>query len=281
MIVLNSHQRELLRHALLRHRQGYTHSEADYVKDVLQVALNTYKKCVSVSDSEDLPMKRRTLTAILKATNIPPSTIAVDLVLPSAAEQFGNYDPQQFSYLVGTYFLHRRSFQTGSNIVRGVFEISINEQKRCLSFEEYNDYISDGGMHDDSHYTGDLYMNEERSLYSMFYLSNGYMRLTMTQAPVRSGPGPAGTLPLGGIKLRGGLFTHGRGKGVWQPTFSPVSIVSLPERQWKKAREECRTIKPDDPEFEALNRELVYAEDYAGVVTPLMFNRGNGPKSGR
>jgi hypothetical protein len=281
MIVLNSHQRELLRHALLRHRQGYTHSEADYVKDVLQVALNTYKKCVSVGDAEDLAMKRRTLTAILKAANIAPAAIAVDLVMPSAAEEFGNYDPQQFSYLVGTYFLHRRSFQTGHNIVRGVIEISINEQKRCLRFEEYNDYISDGGMHDDSLYGGDLYMNEERSLYSMFYISNGYMRLTMTQAPVRSGPGPAGTLPPGGIKLRGGLFTHGRGKGVWQPTFSPVSIASLPERQWKQAREQCRTIKPDDPEFEALNRELVYAEDYASVVTPLMFNRASGPKGGR
>jgi hypothetical protein len=281
MIVLNSHQRELLRHALLRHRQGYTHSEADYVKNVLQVALNTYKKCVSVGDTEDLAMKRRTLTVILKAANIDPAAIAVDMVMPSAAEQFGNYDPQQFNHLIGTYFLHRRSFQTGNNIVRGVIDISSNAQKRCLCFDEYNDYISDGGMHDDSHYGGDLYMNEERSLYSMFYVSNGYMRLTMTQAPVRSGPGAAGTLPPGGIKLRGGLFTHGRGKGVWQPTFSAVSITSLPERQWKKAREECRTIKPEDPEFEALNRELVYAEDYASVVTPLMYNRPNGLKSGR
>jgi hypothetical protein len=281
MIVLSGHQRELLRHALLRHRQGYAHSEADYVRDVLQVALNTYKKCISVAETEELQMKRRTLAAILKAANIDPAAIDVDLVMPSAVEQFGNYEPQHYSYLLGTYFLHRRSFQTGNNIVRGVIQISINEQKRCLQFDEYNDYISDGGMHDDSHYSGELYMNEERSLFSMFYVLNGYLRLTMTQAPVRNSPGAAGTLPRGGIKLRGGLFTHGRGKGVWQPTFSAVSIESLPTALWKKAREECRTIKPDDPEFEALNRELMYAEDYTSVVTPLMFSRPGNGKNGR
>jgi hypothetical protein len=280
MIVLNSHQRELLRHALLRHRQGYTQSEADYVKDVLQVALNTYKKCISAGDTEELSMKRRTLIAILKAAKIEPAAIAVDIVMPASVEQYGNYDPQQFSYLVGTYFLHRRSFSTGHNIVRGVVEISIDEQKRCLRFDEYNDYISDAGMHDDSHYQGDVYMNEERSLYSMFYTSNGYMRLTMTQAPVRSGAGAAGTLQRGGIKWRGGLFTHGKGKGVWQPTYSAFMMESLPERLWKKAREECRTMTPEDPEFEGANRELLFAEDYSCVSTPLMFNRG-GPKGGR
>jgi hypothetical protein len=170
---------------------------------------------------------------------------------------------------------------TGLNIVRGIVEISLNEQKRCLRFDEYNDYISDAGMHDDSHYQGDMYMNEERSLYSMSYCHNGYMRLTMTQAPVRSGTGAAGTLQRGGIKWRGGLFTHGKGKGVWQPTFSAMVMESLPERQWKKARAECRTMTPDDPEFEQANRELLFAEDYCCVTTPLMFNRPGGPKSGR
>jgi hypothetical protein len=183
--------------------------------------------------------------------------------------------------LVGTYFLHRRSFSTGLNIVRGVVEISIDEQKRCLRFDEYNNYISDAGMHDDSRYQGDVYMNEERSLYSMFYTSNGYMRLSMAQAPVRSGPGAAGTLQRGGIKWRGGLFTHGKGKGVWQPTFSAFMMESLPERLWKKAREECRTMKPDDAEFEPANRELLFAEDYSCVSTPLMFNRATSPKGGR
>ncbi len=281
MISLNTHQRELLRHALLRHRQSYTQSEAIYVRDVLKVALNTYKKCITITDDDEFTLKRRTLTAVLSAANINPASIGVDLVIPSAEEHYGNYDPNNFSYLIGTYFLHRRSFQTGQNIVRGVFEISVNEQKRCLRFEEYNNYLSDGGMHDDSNYIGEVFINEERSLFSMLYTSSGYLRLSMTQAPVRSGSGPAGTLPRGGIKLRGGLFTHGRGKGVWQPTFSAISIESLPERQWKKARDECRTIKPDDPEFEALNRELLYAEDFASVVTPLMFTRPASPKAGR
>jgi hypothetical protein len=281
MIVLASHQRELLRQALLRHRQGYTHSEAEYVKNVLCVALNTYKKCVTEGETEPLPLKRRTLAAILKAARIEPAAIGVDMILPSAVDQYGGYEPASFSYLVGAYFLHRRSFQTAQNIVRGVVEISIDEQKRCLRFDEYNNYISDGGMHDDNHYTGEVYMNEERSLYSMLSIADGQMRLTMTQAPVRNGHGAAGTLPRGTIKWRGALFTHGRGKGVWQPTFSALSMESLPERQWKKARDDCRTIKPDDPEFEGLNREIIYAEEYAAVVTPLMFSKSQTPKVGR
>ena len=281
MIILESHQRELLRHALVRHRQGYTHSEAEYVKNVLCVALNTYKKCVAESDDSDLSLKRRTLAALLKAARIDPAAIGIDMVLPTAVEQYGSYEPAAFSHLVGTYYLHRRSFQTALNIVRGVVEIAIDEQKRCLKYAEYNNYISDGGMHDDNHYTGDIYMNEECSLYSMLSIVEGQMGLMMTQAPVRNGQGAAGTLTRGAIKWRGALLTHGRGKGVWQPTFTAISMESLPERHWRKAREECRTIKPDDPEFEALNREIAYAEEYAAVVTPLMFFKSQTPKSTR
>jgi hypothetical protein len=273
MIVLEPPARKRLRQALIKHRQGYAQSEGVYAKTVLKVALNTYKKCIAVPNGEPLGLKRQTLIGVLKAAHIDPTSVGIDVVLPASVEQYGSYDPAEYSFLVGQYFLHRRSFQTGLNIVRGVFEIKIDPQKRCLAFEEFHRYIADGGIADESHYTGEIYMNPDRSLFSMLAITGGQTRLMMTQSPVRNGPGSAGSLPRAGVRLRGAVLTHGLGKGVWQPTVSAVSIESLPERQWKQAKSSCRTIKPDDPEFEALDREISHAENYASVMTPLMYNR--------
>jgi hypothetical protein len=273
MIVLEPPARKRLRQALIKHRQGYTQSEGVYAKTILKVALNTYKKCIAVPNGEPLGLKRHTLIGVLKAAHIDPASIGIDVVLPSSVEQYGSYDPGEYAFLVGFYFLHRRSFQTGLNIVRGVFEIRIDPQKRCLVFEEFHRYVADGGIADESQYTGEIYMNPDRSLFSMLAITGGQTRLMMTQSPVRNGAGTAGSLPRAGVRLRGAVLTHGLGKGVWQPTVSAVSIESLPERQWKQARTFCRTIKPDDPEFEGLDREISHAENYASVMTPLMYNR--------
>jgi hypothetical protein len=281
MIVLEPPVRKRLRLALIKHRQGYTQSEGVYAKTVLKVALNTYKKCIAVPNGEPLGLKRHTLVGVLKAAHIDPASVGIDVVLPSSVEQYGNYDPGEYAFLAGTYFLHRRSFQTGMNIVRGVFEIKIDLEKRCLAFEETHRYIADGGIADESRYTGEIYMNPDRSLYSMLAITGGQTRLMMTQSPVRSVAGSAGSLARASIRLRGAVLTHGLGKGVWQPTVSAVSIESLPERQWKQAKTYCRTIKPDDPEFEALDTEICHAEHYASVMTPLMYSRPGPRQPGR
>ena len=66
MIVVSSQSRKKLRQALLKHRQGFALSEADYVKQVLKVALNTYKKCIAAPDGTELTLKRHTLINMLK-----------------------------------------------------------------------------------------------------------------------------------------------------------------------------------------------------------------------
>jgi hypothetical protein len=271
MIVLEPPARKRLRQALIKHRQSYPQSEGEYVKSVLKVALNTYKKCIAPPNGDALTLKRHTLIGLLNSAKIEPTTVGIDVVLPSKAEQYGNYDPKDYAFLVGTYYLHRRSFMTALNIVRGVIEIRIDAEKRCLAFEEYNNYISDSGNPDDNRYTGEIFMNSDRSLLGLLATPEGQVRLLMTQSPLRNGPGNAGTLQRAGIRLRGSLLTHGRGKGVWQPTMSAISIESLPERMWQKARAACRTITPDDKEFKDLDREICYAEEYATVTTPLMY----------
>ncbi len=271
-IALESAPRAILRHALIKHRLRHELNEAEYVKSVLKIALNTYKKCVAVEDAA-LILKRGTLMSLLKATRLAPVALGLDIEMPSIVEQFGNYDPHNFAYLVGTYFLHRRSFQSANNIVRGVLEIHIDEQKRCLCFEEYNNYLSDGGMPDQNRYTGDIHVDEERSVFSFLALVAGKPRLMTTQGAVWDNIGTAASLDRGGIRLRGALLAHGRGRGVSQPTITAVALESLHNREWKQARTKCRTITPDDAEFALAERELIYAEDLSTVMTPMIHVR--------
>ena len=145
MIVVSNAARVELRQALLRHRQGYELSEAEYVKKVLKIALNTYKRCIETPNGEDLHLKRPTLVGLLKTTKLDPSALGIELALPTAPDQYGGYDPSEFASIVGLYFVHRRSFLTAKNIVRGVLDIHVDAEKRCLAFEEYNNYVADSG----------------------------------------------------------------------------------------------------------------------------------------
>jgi hypothetical protein len=261
----------------VKHRQNYEISEADYVNNVLDVALNTYKKCIAIDDTP-LVLKRSTVLGLLKATRIAPEEIGLDIALPGTVDQYGGYDPKDYAFLVGQYYIYRRSFLTAENIVRGVLEIRIDLQKRCLGFEEYNNYVSDGGMQDDNLYTGDIHLNTERSLYSLLSMDKGQPRLIMTQGPVCDGKTPAAALDRGGIKFRGALLTYGKGKGVWQPTVSAIAMESLHSREWKQARGRSQTLYPADPDFVLADRELTFAEKFATVMTPLMYNKPSGAR---
>ena len=192
-------------------------------------------------------------------------------MLPAAAEQYGGYDPADYKHLVGTYYMHRRSFLTARNIVRGVVTISIDDEKRCLAFEEFNDYISDAGIHDQTLYNGQIHINRDRNLFSLHATNDGHHRLLMAQSPYQA-KGANPNLPgWSRIVVRGVLLTHGVARGMWQPTVSAVVMESLPPNMGKNARAQCRTIKPDDPEFAAIGLEIAFAEEHASVMTPLMW----------
>lgn len=263
--------RKQLRVSLLRHRQGFALSEADYVEKVLKVSLNTYKKCVDELDDTDLRLKRRTLISILKAAKIDPASLGLDVLVPSASHEYGGYDPEDFKYLVGTYFTHRRSFLTARNIVRGILTISLDQENRCFAFEEYNNYISDAGLHDETFYNGAIHINRDRNLFSFHATNDGQNRLLMAQNPIRTTTEGTGTTGHPRVLIRGVLLTHGVARGVWQPTVSAIAMESLLPSMWKNARSHCRTIAPDDPDFAAIALEIAFAEEHSTVMTPLMW----------
>ncbi len=271
MIVVPDTARSQLRISLLRHRQGYELSEADYVKKVLRLALNTYKKCIDAP----LRLKRQTLIGLLKITKLTPGEFGLELSLPTASSQYGGYEPSEFKGLVGQYFVHRRSFLTARNIVRGILEIHIDDEKRCLAFEEYQNYIADSGLRDSFSYTGEIYINAARTLFSMVAFREGQCRLMMTQRPEQFSSEISDAAPpkRGATRMRGALLTHGFARNFWQPALSAVALESLPASMWRHARDHCRTIKPDDPEFASIALEIAYAEEHATTMTPLMFTK--------
>jgi hypothetical protein len=282
MIIVPETARVQLRQALLRHRQSYELSEADYVKKVLKIALNTYKKCIETTDVEPLHLKRHTLIGLMKVAKLTPETLGIDVLMPTVSDQYGGYEPSEFKDLVGQYFVHRRSFLTAKNFVRGVLEIRIDDEKRCLAFEEYHNYIADSGLRDSFSYTGEIYINAPRTLFSMVAVRDGQVRLLMTQRPEQISRGISGISPQqrGATRMRGALLTHGFARNFWQAAVSAVALESLPPSMWRHARDLCRTIKPDDAEFAAIALEIAYAEEHATTMTPLMFTKVHAEKMG-
>ena len=272
-IVLNEMAWKTLREAVLRHRRGYALTEAAYAAQILDVSINTFKKCVSEPHSDGLSLKEQTLVSLIKVTKVDAGELGIDVEIPGSEPQYGGYDPEQLKEMVGTYFTFRRSFLTARNIVRGFLEIRIDEKKRCLAFEEFNKYVSDAGFDDETNYRGEIYINDTRTLFSLIAFQDGQMRATMTQGVIRAQGEGANPAARGRLRLRGTLLTHGRARGGWQPTVSAVVAESLPQSMWKTARKQTRTILPDDPEFAAAAVEIAYAEEHSCVLTPLMWSR--------
>ncbi len=263
---LSGQQKDRFQTDLRAHREAFSLSDADYAERVLRVSLNTYKKCVQSNGTASLSLKRHTLINIFGNAGLNPKDYGLSVTLPCQGSQFGGYLKRDYQLLCGRFFLYRRSFLTGRNITRGVLEIYANDLKECLSFHEFQRYVSDAGIPDEMHYTGDIYMNQERSLLSLPAYSEGQVRLTLLHMPHK----PVGKEKL---KMRGALLTFGIPQGYWQPTVSCVYIEGPIDGRHPAPRDLCGTIPTGTREFAALSAELVHAEERATVMTPLMWRK--------
>ena len=272
-IVLDEVAWKYLREVVVKHRRTSQMNDAAYAKTILGVSVNTYKKCIAEPNIAGLPLKEQKLLALVKAVKLDPVRLGIDAVEPSFDSQYGGYDPDQFKDLAGSYYVHRRSFLHACNIVRGIVDIRIDEKKRCLAFEEYNNYISDAGFKDETLYKGEIYINETRSLFGLQAVHEGQARLMMLQSIVRAQGALADPNVRGRLRWRGALLTFGRPREAWQPTITAVVLESLPPAQWKSARKQCRTIEPSNPEFATIALEIAHAEEHACIMTPLLWNR--------
>ena len=178
LISLNGPQRERFRKDLQRHRDTFSLNDADYSARVLKISLNTLKRCLLPKAQNPLTLKRSTFISVFANAELDPKRYGLIAALPAQGSEFGGYQKKDYDFLCGRHFIYRRSFLTAKNINRCILEISVNDMKECLSFREAQHYVSDSGVRDEQHYSGDIYMNRERSILSLPAYFEGQVRLT-------------------------------------------------------------------------------------------------------
>ena len=214
LISLQGRQRERFRKDLQGHRETFSLNDVDYAAQILKISLNTLKRCLQPKTSPTLTLKRSTFISVFANAGLDSKRYGLIAALPAQGSQFGGYQKKDYQSLCGRHFVYRRSFLTAQNINRCILEISINDVKECLSFHEVQHYVSDSGVRDEQHYTGDIYMNRERSILSLPAFFEGQVRLTLIHTPQ--------TKKNEQLKMRGALLTFGVAKGFWQPTAGCV-----------------------------------------------------------
>ncbi len=273
-ITLGGRQREKLRADLLKHRESFSLNDADYVADVLKISLNTLKKCLDDKASGALTLKRQTFLSIFRYAGLNPQDYGLTATLPSRAAPYGGYGKDDYAYLCGRHYLYRRSFLTGRNINRLVLDIAASKAKECLTFHEFQHYVSDSGVRDEQHYIGDIHIDQDRSILGFPATDEGQTRLMLVGMPRR----PVGREK---VKMRGALLTYGIPRGSWQPTVSCVFIEGPWESKHPNPREQSMTLYPDADEFERIATELALAEEYATIQTPLLWRAADPGVRGR
>jgi len=270
LISLEGYHRERFRKDLHNHREMFSLNDADYASQILKVSLNTLKRCLEPNNKTALALKRSTFINVFANADMDPKRYGLAASLPTKVSQFGGYQKKEYQFLCGRHSIFRRSFLTAQNINSCVLEIDINETKECLSFHEVQHYVSDSGVRDEQHYRGDIYMNRERSILSLPAYFEGQVRLTLIHIPQV----PGKKEPL---KMRGAVLTFGVPKGFWQPTAGCVFIEGPIAAKHGNLRDLSATIRPGDDRYDELSAELAHTEEYATIITPLIWHKSRYP----
>ena len=265
-IGLSDKKRAHLRAALAEHRAKSALTDAEYVRQVLGISLNTYKKCIG--PGAELSLSRQSFNRIVANAGLDPGRLGSPVPAPIATMDFGGYTKSEFGYLAGRYLLYRRSIQTGLDISRAVLDISWNENQSCLTFVECRRLKSNAGTWQANDFTGKIYIHPERVLMSLLAIDKGDVRLTLLHIPARHVYGTN----LGLVRTSGAVLTHGYPKRFFQPVVSAVTIEAVePSKRAASPNTLCKTITQGMPDYADAAEELRVAEEHAIVLTPLMW----------
>ena len=269
-LALHGVQRRRFAEDLLQHRNSFPDSDGDYAANVLHISLNTFKKCVDPALFKALSLRRNTFVNIFARSGLNPARYGLNIVLPATVLHHGGYANEEFGFLCGRYFVHRRSFLTGTNINRSVLDISWSDEQTCLVFRESLRYRSDSGVAQRLDYNGEVFMHADRILLGLLSFEAGEVRLMTVHTPSRRSPGQP---VLGPIKVHGALLAHGFPRGYFQPVVTPVVIESVPKGTPPDIEKLCRTIKSKDEDYERIIRDLIHAEEHTVIMTPLLARK--------
>ena len=234
-----------------------------YANDILNVSLNTYKKCVQSAAVGTLSLQRSKLISILSRADLDPEAYNLNIVLQGSDKRFGDYQKAKFQHLCGRHLIYQRSFLTARDISCGVLTIAPSKVQDCLTFIERHRHDPDPGQQHRREYRGDIYIDEDQALLSLPAYESGKVRL-MQLIPERID---------NAITMRGALLAFASPKGIWQPTMSCVYTVGPINDENSIDWDLCRVISNDDAEFVSLSSHLEHVEQFTTNITPLMFQR--------
>jgi hypothetical protein len=268
-ITLAGRQRAHLRTDLLTHRARSPLTDAEYVRTVLRISLNTFKKCVGEGSS--LTLKRRSFNSIVANAGLDGRRYGAKEQAPAPPDEHGGYTKAEYGYMIGRYLLHRRSFLNGIDITRAVLDITWNESLSCLAFNEMRRYKTPAGVWQSNDISGTIYMHPERVLMGLLAIDKGDARLTLLHIPSRHAYGTN----LGTIRTSGVVLTHGYPKRFFQPVVSAVTIEAVdPSRRNLSPNVLGAPITRGSADYNAVAEDLRVAEEHAIVLTPLMWRAG-------
>ncbi len=270
-IQLSSGARTRLRNDVAAHRAGAGVTDKEYAEDILGISLNTLKKILNTTDRKSLVLKQATFVAICRNASLSPETYDVPLKIGARGTPYGSYTREDYDYLEGTYTIHRRSFLTAENIIRGALEISWDDRQQCLVFLEHHSYSTDSGVPYEASYRGHLHIRRDRNIIGMVQLWNGEARLTLVNTPDR----PTDTPPnRARIKARGAMLTYGNPRDFYQPIITAIVVEQVSKKTGGgNLNQLCKTLKRGTDEYKQISGELKHAEDQTVVMTPLMWRK--------
>lgn len=268
-ITLSRGERSRFRDDLVRHRARSALNDAEYVREILRVSLNTFKKCVAPGRS--LTMKRRVFNTIVANTGLDATRYGSDSAVAATPMNYGGYGKAEYAYIVGRYLIYRRHFQNGVEITRAVLDIDWSDVEACLVFTEYRRQKSESGKWQANDMHGHVYMHQERVIMGLLAIDNGDTRLTLLHIPSRTAHGT----DLGLMRASGVVLTHGYPKRFYQPVVSPIAIEAIePAKRSVSPNVLCATLSPDMRDYAAAAEDLRIAVEHAVVITPLMARHG-------
>jgi DNA-binding Xre family transcriptional regulator len=171
-------------------------------------------------------------------------------------ELHGGYTDKQFQDYIGPYFSYRRSFTSIGNLLRSLFVISWNSERKCLTFSEHQRYVSsDNQSLQDYSQHGDIFVSNTIGLFHLVTIAEGAVRLiTITKL---SADGTMKGIVL--TQMDSGFF--------WQPCVSPILLVKADASLSMNEMQKCvGPLIPADREYERHLKSLAAIEEKVGVI---------------
>jgi DNA-binding Xre family transcriptional regulator len=185
----------------------------------------------------------------------------------------GGYTKTSFDEYIGCYFVYRRSFSFPRNILRSVFDVQWNAQRKCLRFDEYQRY--DSSEHDtivDYSQTGEIFVSSEIGLLHFVTTTRGAVRLITTSKFRRNVPTD--------LTMYGIVLTQAKKPLHYQPSTA-VNIFEKASSSLSAddAKKQVSVLRQGDFDYDRLDVALTDAErrivNFALTPPPLDHSRGS------